>query len=192
MAAASTNFAADLGFRRTQDHARLFLALGLRLARHGVLQRHRNGDVADFDRAHRDAPFGDLLADGVAQMRHPRSSRSDSSVASIEAPMVSRKRGLRHAVDGLAVIGDVERRLLRVVHPPENDRIHIDRHGVAGQRLLGVESAVVWMRWSIIAVTASTTGMIMNRPGPLTLCNLPSAQDDEFFPLVGHLQRQSR
>jgi hypothetical protein len=33
---------------------------------------------------------------------------------------------------------------------------------------------VVWMRSSITAVTASITGMIMNRPGPLTLDSLPA------------------
>ncbi len=34
-------------------------------------------------------------------------------------------------------------------------------------------NSVVWIRWSIQAVTLSTTGTMTNRPGPSIACSLP-------------------
>jgi hypothetical protein len=50
----------DLGFGRPEKDASLFLPLGLGLARHGILQGHRDSDVADLDRGHRYTPSGGL------------------------------------------------------------------------------------------------------------------------------------
>ena len=47
--------------------ARLTLALGLRLARHGVFQSLRNFHVANLDRLHRDAPRIRLLIENALQ-----------------------------------------------------------------------------------------------------------------------------
>src|SRR5437016_4233979 len=43
----------DLGFGRPENDAGLFLALGLGLARHGILPGHWDSDVADLHRGHR-------------------------------------------------------------------------------------------------------------------------------------------
>jgi hypothetical protein len=50
------------------------------------------------------------------------------------------QRGLRDTLDGLPVVGDLQCRLARVMDVPENDRVDIDRHGILGQCLLGIES----------------------------------------------------
>ena len=39
----------DFGFGRPENNAGLFLPLGLRLARHGILQGHWDRDVTDLD-----------------------------------------------------------------------------------------------------------------------------------------------
>ena len=54
--AAVSKLLRDLHFGLAQDDARLLLARGLRFARHGVLQRRGNHDVAHVDRLHRGAP----------------------------------------------------------------------------------------------------------------------------------------
>ena len=60
-------FLRDGGLGAAQNDARFLLAFGLRLARHGVLQGHRNGDVADFNGIDRNAPVGGLARDFGAQ-----------------------------------------------------------------------------------------------------------------------------
>ena len=42
-------------------------------------------------------------------------------------------------IDGFAVVRDVQGRLLRVVHEPEDDRVHIHRDRVFRQCLLGTK-----------------------------------------------------
>ena len=65
--------------------------------------------------------------------------RSDNSSDEVRGADHFAQGRLRHPVDGQAIVGDVERGALRVVHMPEDDGVDIDRHGVAGERLLGVE-----------------------------------------------------
>ena len=59
----------DLHFRLPEDDARLLLARRLRLARHRVLQRVRNHDVAHLDRLDRDAPWIGARVDQLLQLR---------------------------------------------------------------------------------------------------------------------------
>ena len=64
----------DLQLRLAEDDARLLLARRLRLARHRVLQRVGDDDVAHLDRLHRDAPRVRPLVDQLSAAR-PRSAR---------------------------------------------------------------------------------------------------------------------
>jgi hypothetical protein len=50
------------------------------------------------------------------------------------------QRRLRRPADRLCVLLHFERRLLRVVHHPEQHGVDVHRHGVRGQRLLGREA----------------------------------------------------
>ena len=54
--------------------------------------------------------------------------------------MMSRSAGLRRPAHRDLVILDLKCRLLGVVDHPEQDRIHVYRNGVRGQRLLGGEA----------------------------------------------------
>ena len=60
-------FLRDFLFGLPEQHARQFLALGLRLPAHRVLQGGRHADVADFNRQYRHAPFRRLASDFFAQ-----------------------------------------------------------------------------------------------------------------------------
>jgi hypothetical protein len=67
----------------------LFLALGLGLARHGILQGHRDSDVANLDRGHRYAPSGGLIANLVPELL-VGSLPVRQEGCSMEEPIVSR------------------------------------------------------------------------------------------------------
>ena len=99
------------------------------------------------------------------------------------------QRRLRHPVDGRTVVGDVERGGLRVVHVPEDDGIDIDRHRVAGERLLGVEPG------GLDALVDDGGDGVDDRndheqPRPFHARQFAGAQDDEALPVVGHLERE--
>ena len=74
---------------------------------------------------------------------------------------------------------------------PENDGVDIDRHGVAGERLLGVEPG------GLDALVDHRSDGIDDRndkeqPRPFHARQLAEAQDHEAFPVVGHLEREQR
>ena len=65
---AFSNDVRDLHLGLTEDDARLFLARRLRFARHRVLQRVRDDDVAHLDGLHGDAPRVRPLVDQLLQL----------------------------------------------------------------------------------------------------------------------------
>ena len=67
-------------------------------------------------------------------------SRPRSRSVSVGAADDVAQRRLRRPADRLRVVLHFERRLLRVVHHPEQHRVDVDRHGVGRQRLLGGEA----------------------------------------------------
>ena len=76
------------------------------------------------------------------------------------------------------------------MHVPEDDGIDVDRHGVAGERLLGIELR------GLDALVDDGGDAVDDRDdeeqaGTLDARQLAGAQDDEALPVVGHLQRQS-
>ena len=88
-----------------------------------------------------------------------------------------------------AIVGDVERGALRVVHVPEHDGVDIDRHGVARERLLGVEAG------GLDALVNNGGDGVDDRDdheqaGPFDAGQFAGAQDDETLPVVGHLERE--
>ena len=67
-------------------------------------------------------------------------SRPRSRSVSVGAADDVAQRRLRRPAHRLRVVLHFERRLLRVVHHPEQHGVDVDRHGVGGQRLLGGEA----------------------------------------------------
>jgi hypothetical protein len=99
--------------------------------------------------------------------------RSDSSADNIDDPIISR--------DGFAVVRDVQGRLLRVVHEPEDDRVHIHRDGVFRQCLLGTK------RRGLNPLIDHGCDAVDDRNDqeqsrPFDAAQFPRTQDDELFP----------
>ena len=129
----------DLDLRLAQDDARLLLARGLRLARHRVLQRHRNHDVTHLDRLHRHTPRRRPFVDELLELRLDPLTAAEQ-IGQGRAPDDVAERRLGGPTHGLPVVLHFERRLFRVVHHPEKHRVDIDRNGVGRQRLLRGEA----------------------------------------------------
>ena len=110
----------------------------------------------------------------------------------MEAPIISRKRGLGDTVDGLPVVGDFQRRLFCccIVDVPENNCVDVD-----GRILLvsacSALNAVVWMRSSMTATTLSMIGKIKKRPGPLTPWSLPARRTTNFCQVLAILSESA-
>jgi len=68
--------------------------------------------------------------------------RSDKSADNIDDPIISRSEVLGDPIDGFAVVGDVQSRLLRVVDEPEDDRVDVQRDGIFRQRLSALKPVV--------------------------------------------------
>src|SRR6478736_2070521 len=67
---------------------------------------------------------------------------SDKSADNIDDPIISRSEVLGDPIDGFAVIGDVQSRLLRVVDETEDDRVDVQREGIFRQRLSALKPVV--------------------------------------------------
>src|SRR5580704_2435824 len=120
----------DLSFGGPENDAGLFLTLGLGLARHGILQGHRDSDVADLDRGHRHAPSGGLVANLVPEVFVSSLPVRQEGCKHGRADHFT-ERGLRDTVDSL-----LERRIRWVSDVPENNCVDVDWH-VCGDSLTG-------------------------------------------------------
>ena len=83
--------------------------------------------------------------DFVSAVGRPGSSaalRSDKSADNIDDPIISRSEVLGDPIDGFAIVGDVQSRLLRVVDEPEDDRVDVQRDGIFRQRLSALKPVV--------------------------------------------------
>ncbi len=129
----------DVELGLAEDDARLLLARRLRLARHRVLERAGNDDVAHLDRRDGDAPRVRAPIDQLLQLVLDALAAAQQIGQRGPADDVAQRR-LRRPADRLLVVLHLERRLLGVVHHPEQHRVDVDRHGVRGQRLLGREA----------------------------------------------------
>ena len=180
-------FLRHLALGIAEDHPRLAFALGLGLHRHRVLQRGGDQHVLDLDRDDVDAPgLGarvddalQIVADLVAPLQHVGEHRLADHVA---------QRRLRGPVDRRRVVGDVERRHFRIDHLPEQHRIDVDRHGVAGQRLFRLERA------GDDADVDPVGHRVDDRddeeePGPSSAAEAAEPQHDRALPLIGDLDR---
>src|SRR5690242_3834685 len=72
---------------------------------------------------------------------------------------------------------------------PENDRVDVDRHGVLGQGLLGIE------RSGLDALVDDGRHIVDDREDqeetrPFNTLELAGPQDDELLPGVGHFERE--
>src|SRR3984893_4016001 len=99
------------------------------------------------------------------------------------------QRGLRDAVDGLPVVGDFQRRLARVMDVPKNNRVDVDRHGIFGQCLLGIEGG------GLYAFVDDCRHIVDDREDheetwPFHTLELAGSEDNELLPSVGHLERE--
>jgi hypothetical protein len=99
------------------------------------------------------------------------------------------ERGLRDPVNSLPVVGDLQRRLARVMDVPENDRVDVDRDGVLGQCLLSIEGG------GLDALVNHCGYVVDNREDheetrPFNTLELTGPQDDKLLPGVGHLERE--
>ena len=130
--------AGDFGFRRAQYDPGPPLAFGLSLPAHGVLQFFGNDNVPDLHRLHRNSPGNGPLVDHILQ----------NLVQNIPAGKNLRQHGVAHyrpqsglgrPRHSLSIIFDLQRGLFRVPYHPEQNGVHIDRHSILGQRLLGNE-----------------------------------------------------
>ena len=115
-------------------------------------------------------------------------SRPRSRSVSAVRPMMSRRAGLRRPAHGLLVVLHFERGLLRVVHHPEQHGVHVDRHRVRRQRLLGGEArrdgALIDPRRHRVDERHDP-----EEAGPLQADEFSEAQDDGAFPLLRDLRR---
>ena len=131
-------FLRHLALGIAEDHPRLALALGLGLHRHRILEGRGDPHVLDLDRDDVDPPrLGARIDDALqfdAQFLAPLEHVGEHRLADHVA-----QRRLRRPVDRRDIVGDVERRHLRIDHLPEQDRVDVDRHGVAGHGLFGPE-----------------------------------------------------
>ena len=170
-----------------EDHAGLPFALGLRLHRHRVLERGRDLHVLDLDRNDIDAPgLGARVDDALevdAQLLPPLEHVGEHRLADHVA-----QRGLRRPVDRRDIVGDVERRHFRIDHLPEQDRVDIDRHGVAGHRLFRLER-----RGDDANVDPEGHGVEdrhdEEQARALEAAELAEPQDDDPLPLTGDFDR---
>ncbi len=178
----------DLLLRFAQDDACLALALGLRLAGHGVFQVLWDDHIADLDRLHGDAPGGGALVDDLLQLGI-HLGPPDQDICQGHLPNDLAQRGLGSPGDGGAVVGHFQGGFLGIPHQPEQHRIHIDRDGVLGQRFFGAErchhDAVVDPVGEGI-----DDGDNPKQPWPGQPLELTQVQHDRFFPLVGDLKCQ--
>ena len=180
----------DLLLRLAEDDACLALTLGLRLARHGVLQLLRNNDVADFDTLHRDSPrfcsgVNDLLQLAVNHVP------PDQDVCQILLADDVAQRGLRRPGDGLHVALHLQSRFLRIPHEPEQHGVDVDRHGIPRQGFLGRER-----RYHHAMVHPSGDrvhdGDDPEQPRALKATKSPEAQHNGLLPLVGDLDGEQQ
>ena len=129
----------DLDLGLAENDAGLFFARRLRLARHRVLERHRDDHVAHFHRLDRHAPRIRPLIDEQLQLVLDPLAAPQEIDERRAADDVAQRR-LRGPADGPAVVLHFERRLLRVVHHPEQHGVDVDGHRVGGERLLRGET----------------------------------------------------
>ena len=132
-----TELLGDLGFRRAQDDAGLALAFGLRLARHGVLQSAAGICTSRISTDCTVMPHGLVFSSRMRCSSLPSISRSVIIWCSSWRPIDSRSAVCALNVDGLREVLHFEDGLLRVPDHPEDDGVHVDRHGVARQRGFG-------------------------------------------------------
>jgi hypothetical protein len=98
------------------------------------------------------------------------------------------QRGLRHARNGLTVVGDFECRAFGIVDLPEHHRIDVDGHGVLGERLLGIDLGGVD---ALVDPGRDRVdeGDDDEQARSADRVQLAEAQHHDTFPLVGHQQQ---
>jgi hypothetical protein len=179
-------FVGNLRFGRTQDHPRLALSLGLRLAAHRVLQCHRNTNIADFDGFDPDPPIGGFCVYCRAQLLVGRPAVGEQPREIGGADRFT-QRCLRHPGNHFLVARDLERRAPHVGDDPEDDRVNIDRHRVLGEGLLGDElsgaQAGVDQCCDIVEYRDDP-----EQPGAPDREKFAGPQDDCLLPLLRHLE----
>jgi hypothetical protein len=150
-------------------------------------ERNRNDDVSHLDRRNGDAPgirslIDELLEFGfnlLAAAKKIGQVRSSDDVA---------QRRLRGPAHRLRILLHLERRLLRVVNHPEQHGVHVDRHRVRRQRLLGGEAG---RDGSLIDPRRDGVdkGHNPEQAGAAEADEFPKAQDDRALPLLRHARR---
>ena len=177
----------DLLFAFAQDDARLALAFGLRLAAHRVFQVLRDDHVADLDRLHGDAPRRGAFVDDLLQIRI-HFIAPDQDVGQRHLPDHLAQRGLGSPGNGHLVVFHLQGGLLGVPHHPEQHRVHVHRHGIAGERLFGAEGrhhhALVHPDGDRINQRHQP-----EQARPAQPVELAQAQHHGLFPLARHAQR---
>ena len=100
------------------------------------------------------------------------------------------QRRLRRPADRGAIVGDVERGLLRIDHLPEQHRVDVDRHGVLGQRLFGLERAGDHPDVDPVGDAVDDRDDEEDAR-PAQRVKAPKPQHDGAVPLIGHLGRRA-
>ena len=177
----------DLGLGRAEDDPGLPLALGLGLLAHGVGQGGGDDDVADADRLAGDAPGVGVLVEGDLEGVGDLLPVLEEVGELVLADDVAEAR-LGDEGDGGRVVLDLEDGLLGVPDRPVDDRVHVGRDGVLGQRFLGLElrhpDALVDVGDHAVHDRDDQEGA-----GAFQAAVLAHPQDDGPLPLVGDPDR---
>ena len=176
----------NLLLRFAEDDARLALALGLGLAGHGILQVLGDDDIPDLHGLYSHTPGCGALIDDLLQLL-VQLAAADQDVGQHHAPDDVPQGRLRRPVHGSVVVLHFQSGFFRVPDNPEQDRVHIHRDRILGQRFLGGERA------DHDAVIDPRGDRVDDRDDPeqtraAQTVELSQPQNDGFFPLRGHFQ----
>ena len=129
---------ADVLLGLHEDDAGLLALLGLGLQAHDVLQLLGQQDVAHLHGQDSHAPGGHLLLQHALELAVELLA-ADGHLGGARAADGVAQRGLRRQLHGTREVAHLGAGGLRVPHMPEQDGVHIERHEVGRERLLGAE-----------------------------------------------------
>src|SRR5260370_27876176 len=180
----------DLGFRLTENDARLALALGLGLARHGVFEARRNAHVPDLDRLNGDSPRICFLIEDALQLAAQRFAIRDHLRELMPADRLP-QRCLRAQQNCLLEIGDLQNRLFGVPDHPEDDRVDVGWDRVSGERGFGAHTGDADPLVHVPAESIDDRDD-MESPWPPEARESAEAQYGYFLPLIGNLDSEEK
>src|SRR3954452_25271949 len=180
----------NLGLGLAKNVAGLALAVGLRLARHGVLESLRDFHIANFHGLNHDPPGIRLLIENALQFAAQRFALGDHLREFMATDRFAQAR-LRAQCDRLYEVLNFEDAFLSIPDHPEHDGVDVDWHGVASERGFrrdaGHPDALVHVRtqrfkdWNDMAKAGAAQADVTTQ-----------AQDGNFLPLAHNLDREKK